>query len=89
MKVMVKTESGSTYLLDDERMTWSRLRERPYEGFYEGWKDTVRTQEGPLNAWPSIMVGEPLNLIGPPLSEGTNVRLISTSPVVEISEINE
>ena len=75
MKLKVTTQSGSTYLLDKETMTWKR--ENP---------DTkIRTEEGTLLAWPDPKKGKGMNLFCPGLLFGT--RLIYTSDVTSIEEV--
>jgi len=74
----VKTETGSVYLLNRSRMSWRRASSSKYP---------IRTDNGSLLEWPSIEVGKPLILIGPPLTEGADVRVISTSLITEIKEV--
>lgn len=89
MKIAVKTQSGSTYVLNQKNMTWERARDKPYEGLYDGFQDHVRTQGGSLISWPTIVVGKPMDILGPPLTLDTTVRLISTTPVTEITHIHD
>lgn len=79
MKVQFTTESGSTYILDSEAMTWSRL-----DGVTK-----IRTTGGKFLGWPEVKVGKPVNIVGPALTPGADCRLITTSPVRFTSELAE
>lgn len=80
-EIRVHTESGSIYILNQKELTWDRERMRP-DGFS---LFPVRTKGGKLNSFPEkINIGEPLVLLGPPLTPGTTVRMIETSPIVKV-----
>ena len=79
MKVSIKTESGSFYILDKDEMTWSR----PVAG--EG-SVFVRTKMGDLAVWPKYEVGKRMFMLGTPLTEGALCRYIETTPIVSIEE---
>lgn len=74
MKHMVWTETGSVYILDDEAMTWARVKRGPESGY-------IRTDGGDLVAFPEIKIGEGLALLGPPIVSQADGRIVFTSPV--------
>ena len=79
-ELRVKTESGSTYILNQVQMTWDRERNVPdLASPYP-----VRTKGGTLMEFPKVVVGQPLRLFGPSLTPGGAFRMIETSPVVEV-----
>ena len=76
----VRTKTGSLYALDlftAGSLRWHRMHESAESGF-------IRTLTGELLTFPRIQVGEPMNLVGPPIKEGTAFHLIVTSPVFDI-----
>lgn len=80
MKYEVKTKTGSTYILDNITMTWDRV-------VAGKGSNQVRTAGGPLLEWPIITVGEGIEMYGPPLTEGADVRCIYTSDVQSWKEL--
>ena len=81
---IVKTESGSTYVIDRAKMTWDRMRTLPNDSILP-----VRTKGGTLNTLPMVELGKPLILIGPSLTPGGLFRMIETSPIISIKEEDE
>lgn len=79
MKLTVKTQSGSTYILDSEAMTWERVVAGDGSNY-------VRTSGGQLTTWPTVVVGRRADLYGPPLDPTKDVRWTSTSEVLSIEE---
>jgi hypothetical protein len=81
-ELRVKTESGSTYILNQVQMTWDRERNSPE------WESPfpVRTKGGTLMEFPEVVVGQPLRLFGPSLTPGGTFRMIETSLVVGVEE---
>ena len=79
--MIVITESGSSYVLERDTMTWGRFRGTPDR---ESLFAPVRTKEGKMLKFPEVKVGESMTILCPPLVEGTIGRMISTSFVVEI-----
>ena len=76
MKLIVKTESGSTY-----RFNWPATRwTRPVNPESLG----VRTTSGDVLQLSAVKVGEPLVIIGTSLTPGLDFRRIETTPVVAI-----
>lgn len=79
MKVLVKTESNSTYLLDQEKMTWLRTDSPVLESAYP-----LRTPGGSLNEWPEIKIGQGIRILGPPINPLATFRLVYTANVVSV-----
>lgn len=77
MKYSVTTESGSIYIIGDG--FWMRLHATEKSG-------PLRTDSGIFHDFDGFKVGSRLNLYGPGLKIGT--RLISTSPIVSIQELD-
>ena len=80
--MIVRTASGSAYVLCKDTMTWGRFREHPDEPS----PYPVRTKDGILLEFPEVVVGKSMTLLCPPLVEGTAARALFTSEVVEIVE---
>lgn len=76
----IKTQSGSTYLIDVENMTWERTEHAPESKY-------VRTGGGKLWSMPHIQKEHPMVLLGPPIDGDMDIRVITTTPVVEIDHI--
>jgi hypothetical protein len=77
MIIKFKTESGAEYTLNEEVGTWIRGGDTKYN---------IRTTDGVMTSHSNVKIGEPVEILGPPLTEGTDIRLITTTPVAEISE---
>lgn len=78
MKVRIHTESGSTYVLDKDAMTWQKRR----------WDYSVhrcQVEEGQLYAWPDIALDRPLIMISQPDEFGSK-RYTRTTLVTSIEE---
>lgn len=84
MVIEVKTENGSLYRLDSIAMTWERLVAGPPNKYIP-----VRTRSGKLTKWPRIKLNEPMVMVGPPLNPAADIRVIETSRVIEIEELND
>lgn len=80
MKIEVKTKTGSVYVLNKEAMTW----ERKVAGT---GSNGVHTVGGPLLEWPIVVIGEGVEMYGPPLDPTKDVRWIYTSDVQSWKEI--
>lgn len=68
---------NSTYVLDEEEMTWERICVSQDSG-------ALRTDGGELTKWPEIKVGESLILLGPPIAEHADGRIVFTSTVKKV-----
>lgn len=84
MIIQVKTQSGSTYLLNKDATTWERTVNPPADKISAF---PLRTQGGPIDEWPEITVGRGLQLYGPPITPGMAGRLVYTSDVVSFEEL--
>jgi hypothetical protein len=74
--IKFKTASGSNYTIDDANQMWYREPNPNSTG--------VRTKEGKFTSHSPVTVGESVVLECPPLVEGSLVRVICTTPVVDI-----
>lgn len=76
MKITFTTRSGSRYVIEktEDAMTWER-QQAGQDSVY------VRTFAGTLLEWPVVVVGCPVEMVGPPLISG-DVRYIYTTPVI-------
>lgn len=72
--IQFRTESGSVYSLDSQRMTWER---EPNAN-----SPLVRQDYGDLLVWPEVHIGQGVDMYGTGLTFG--VRVMRTSPVTEI-----
>lgn len=81
MKIKVKTKTGSVYLLDKTQMTWERVVSTEKSG-------PIRTDGGPLTVWPIVVVGEGVEMYGPPIDSTKDCRLVHTSDVQSWQEID-
>jgi hypothetical protein len=73
----IKTVSGSTYVVDQEKKVWSR----PVHALTS---NNVRTKDGAYINMSAPRVGSVLVFHCPPLVPGTAGRVIVTTPVVSI-----
>lgn len=73
----IKTESGSLYEIDQEKKTWSR----PVHALSS---NQVRTEGGRYISLTPPRVGQVLRMYCPPLNPVSHVRVIITTPIVEI-----
>ena len=76
--MIVTTKSGSKYRIDPEVRTWERLQVTDKSG-------PLRTLKGSYLEI-KFAVGQPLEMICPPLTPGTIGRYVATSKVTEIGE---
>jgi len=76
-EVRFRTETGSVYTVDNERLTWRRVHRTTRSG-------RLRTESGELTAPVVPRVGESATLVGPPFRLGVGPRLIVTTPVVAV-----
>lgn len=81
MQLRITTQSGSIYLLDREKMTWSRP-DNPNSPM-------VRTNVGDLKKWPEVAIGQPMVLIGTSLTPGGLCRAMTTSLVVAVDPVKQ
>ena len=72
-----KTETGSIYDLDQEKMTWRRLGRSPSSG-------QIRNEHGELTLWPIIVVGHSAMLEDKTIKAGYDRHYVATSRVTEI-----
>lgn len=81
VRTRFRTLSGSIYEIERDEvggMRWRRLEATLRSG-------RLRQADGwPLLVWPDIALGRPALLIGPPLVAPVGVRVVETSPVVEV-----
>ena len=70
MTTKFRTESGSVYTLEN--------------GNWSSTSGSTRTQEGQYIVHSDVIVGQPVEILAPPLVEGAILRIITTSPVVEV-----
>lgn len=84
MELRITTESGSIYFLNKNTMTWDRTLASPHSDA----SFPVRTRGGPLLEWPQVVVGQPVDIMGPPIQAGATFRLVRTSPVMHVEEIS-
>jgi hypothetical protein len=74
----ISTASGSLYRLTPT--TWERLDHHPSSR-------ELRGETGPLlGIGAPLAVGAPAILYGPPLTAGTDLRIITTTPLTGISD---
>lgn len=76
----VHTESGSVYEISEEEKRWKRL---------EGVTTDLRTEGGFYQDCSLPGTGLPMIIIAEPLTPGTLVRMITTSPVMAIEHLFE
>jgi hypothetical protein len=75
-RLRLKTETGSTYEIDLDALTWSRTP-TPASG-------VLRTERGQVTSVQIPGIGEPAVILGPPITADSDFRLIVTSHVVDI-----
>lgn len=81
MRTRYTTDSGSVYEIDNEQMTWTRLKQTSASGLLRsGW--------GPYWELDCLGVGFPLVLTCPPINPDADRRVVSTSPVVAIEVVD-
>lgn len=77
------TETGSIYIVDTEKQTWRKERKPSVEG-----PVPLRSQSGSYNKLHApIEVGKPIVMTGQPLDKRATFRLIETSYVVKLEEL--
>ncbi len=78
----VITETGSVYLIDLENKKWERLSKTDESG-------PIRTKSGNiLNETPlAIHIGQQINISTDKINPSATIRLLQTSPVTSIEEI--
>jgi hypothetical protein len=77
--LIFKTETGSIYHIDTDTKTWKRVLETEESG-------KIRTIEGPFDSITPIEIGASVTIFAPPLNLHYSGRMITTSPVVEVTE---
>lgn len=77
--LLVTTVNGSVYRIDPKTRTWERITKAAPSG-------VLQTEQGKYNGCAPVEIGKGLALFCPPLESG-NVRLIYTSDVVSIEEV--
>lgn len=75
--IKVTTESGSVYMLNPDKKTWSRVRGPE--------ASIIRTDDGTYDELSVIEIGKSMSLICPAITEGAAGRLIFTTLVVSIN----
>jgi len=81
MRIEVKTKTGSVYILNKDAMTWERVVSSSKSG-------KIRTAGGPLLEWPIIVVGEGVEMYGPPIDPTKSLRWVYTSDVQSWRELD-
>jgi len=84
MELRITTESGSIYFLNKNTMTWDRV----IASAHSDPAYPVRTRGGPLLEWPQVVVGQPVDIMGPPIQAGATFRLVRTTPVLKVEEVS-
>lgn len=79
MVTKFRTQTGSIYVLNRQKMTW----ERRYESENSGG---IRQTSGELTHWPEIKVGQSVILADKSVLPGFSYHAVYTSNVVEIHE---
>jgi hypothetical protein len=75
-RVRFRTETGSTYVIDPDALTWSRTPTLA--------SGIIRTEGGQVTSVQIPGVGQRAVIVGPPVRPGSDLRVIITSPVVAI-----
>lgn len=83
-RIRWETATGSIYEAthDGDRMDWSRLS-------HTGRSGLLRSERAPLLEWPEVRVGSSAVLLSEPFLANGPVRLVLTSRVVAILEVEE
>ena len=76
--MIVTTEAGSQYRIDFDKKTWERVRKTDDSGY-------LRTAGGSYLDI-QVVLGDPMGLLCPPLTKGTEARYIETSPIAKMEE---
>ena len=76
--MIITTHSGSKYRIDFDAKTWERLSHDPSS-------NRLRTPKGSYEEI-RLKVGDPMEMLCPPLIPGTDARYVSTSRVTNIEE---
>ncbi len=72
-----RTETGSIYDLDQEKMTWKRLSTTDNSG-------QIRNEHGHLLVWPLLVIGHSAQLEDDTIKAGYDKHMVATSRVTEI-----
>jgi hypothetical protein len=80
MVLEITTVSRSIYVIDTEAQTWTRWASR--------WARPFRTFEGVYIWLSEIRVGVPLFMILPPITTTASYRTITSTPVMNVSEVS-
>jgi len=78
VRVKVKTQSGSEYVLDYTAKTWERLSHAPES-------NQLRTEFGTFEHVERLEVGKGVLMLMEPLTPGATGRMVYTSDVTEIN----
>ena len=76
--MIVTTESGSKYRVDLDKKTWERVQITDKSG-------PVRTKCGSYNEI-RLVIGDPMELLCPPFTKGSEGRYVETSNVISVVE---
>lgn len=76
--MIVTTETGTKYRVDRDTKTWERVH-------YSDESGPLKTKLGTYLEI-RLVVGDPMELLCPPLDPKAQARYISTSPVVSVEE---
>jgi hypothetical protein len=79
MVISFLTEQGSKYEIDDEAKTWVRFYKSP-----TNTNSQLRSTSGIFIEKGEIKVGLRFQMLCPPFTDQSSMRMISTSPVVEV-----
>lgn len=82
MGLKVRTQSGSIYLINIDTKRWARVREPEEVGKYP-----LRTEDGSFLVIGNVKLGERMEMLAELMDDKKGSRLITTSMVVEIQEI--
>lgn len=80
MVKIVTTKNKTMYSIDLTEKTWMKIA----EGEHDRGDYPLRTNKGEFISVDPIEIGFPLTLYCPPITIGSTVRLITTSPIIDI-----
>ena len=76
--MIITTKSGSKYRIDLDAKTWARVR-------FSGESGYLRTAGGGYD-YIRFEIGAPLEMLCPPITEGSSARYIETSDIVSVED---
>jgi hypothetical protein len=78
----ITTLSGSIYEIDRSGRRWRRMS-------HPAWSTALRTEGGRYRTAAEPRVGVPLVITADPLTPGTDLRVIETSPVTKVESLEQ